>query len=85
MFNFPGGPGCSSLDGLLNEMGPYVANDDGKTLRKNPWAWNRLASVVYIEAPAGVGYSYSTDGNVTTNDDQTSTENYEAFKLFFKV
>ncbi|PAV87210.1 hypothetical protein WR25_18873 isoform A [Diploscapter pachys] len=85
MFWFNGGPGCSSLDGLLNEMGPYVANDDGKTLRKNPWAWNRLASVIYIEAPAGVGYSYSTDGNVTTNDDQTSAENYEAFKLFFKT
>jgi len=38
-----------------------------------------------MEAPAGVGYSYSTDGNTTTNDDQTSTENYEAVKQFFKT
>ncbi|CAI5440763.1 unnamed protein product [Caenorhabditis angaria] len=83
IFWFNGGPGCSSLDGLLNEMGPYVANEDGKTLRENEYAWNKLASVVYIESPAGVGYSYATDGNITTNDDLTSLENYEALKQFF--
>lgn len=25
--------------------------------------------MVYIEAPAGVGFSYARDGNVTTDDD----------------
>ncbi|TKR58553.1 hypothetical protein L596_029982 [Steinernema carpocapsae] len=84
LFWFNGGPGCSSLDGLLNEMGPYVVNKDGKTLRKNDYAWNHLANVIYIEAPAGVGFSYATDGNTTTNDFQTAQENYEAVKAFFK-
>ena len=69
IFWFNGGPGCSSLDGLLNEMGPYEVNEDGKTMKENPYAWNKFASVVYIEAPAGVGYSYASDGNTTTNDD----------------
>lgn len=34
-----------------------------------------MASIVYIESPAGVGYSYSTDGNVKTDDDQVQFEN----------
>ncbi|XGW09549.1 hypothetical protein V3C99_011660 [Haemonchus contortus] len=85
IFWFNGGPGYSSLSGLLKGMGPYVANHDGRSLRENPFSWNKMASLVYIESPAGVGYSYSTDGNITTNDDQTSHENYEAVKQFFQT
>lgn len=69
IFWYNGGPGCSSLEGLLKEMGPYQINPDGKTLRENPNSWNKFASVVYIEAPAGVGFSYASDGNTKTNDD----------------
>jgi cathepsin A (carboxypeptidase C) len=83
IFWYNGGPGCSSLLGLLTEMGPYEINSNGKTLHENPNAWNKFASVVYIEAPAGVGFSFSTDGNTTTNDDQTAIENYEGIKQFF--
>ncbi|KAK6019599.1 serine carboxypeptidase [Ostertagia ostertagi] len=96
IFWFNGGPGCSSLDGLLNEMGPYFVNLDGKGLRENPHSWTevaalgncnflQMASMVFIESPVGVGYSYSTDGNITSDDDRTSLENYEAIKLFFTV
>jgi len=49
----------------------------------NPYYWNKNANVLFLEAPAGVGFSYSTDGNVTTNDDQVSAENYAALKDFF--
>uniref|UniRef100_A0A915L600 Carboxypeptidase n=1 Tax=Romanomermis culicivorax TaxID=13658 RepID=A0A915L600_ROMCU len=80
-----GGPGCSSLDGFLSELGPFLVNDDGDTLRMNPFAWNKKANVIFLEAPAGVGFSYSSNGDVTTNDDQTSMENYRALQHFFET
>lgn len=38
-----GGPGCSSMEGLLAELGPYLVNPDGKTLRENTYAWNTVS------------------------------------------
>ncbi|KAG7252530.1 hypothetical protein CRUP_010882, partial [Coryphaenoides rupestris] len=78
-----GGPGCSSLDGFLSENGPFHVHDDGHTLYENEFSWNKLANVLYLEAPAGVGYSYSDDGNYTTNDDQVAEDNYLALQSFF--
>ncbi|CAH1778736.1 unnamed protein product [Owenia fusiformis] len=79
-----GGPGCSSLDGLLTENGPFTIADDGATVKYNPYSWNTVANVLYIEAPAGVGFSYKPDSNYTTSDDQVSLDNLMAIKSFFK-
>ncbi|XP_040837335.1 lysosomal protective protein isoform X3 [Ochotona curzoniae] len=63
-----GGPGCSSLDGLLTEHGPFL-----------------IANVLYIESPAGVGFSYSDDKLYATNDTEVAQNNYEALKDFFRL
>uniref|UniRef100_A0A914LVR4 Carboxypeptidase n=1 Tax=Meloidogyne incognita TaxID=6306 RepID=A0A914LVR4_MELIC len=84
IFWYNGGPGCSSLLGLFTELGPYLLNKDGSKLIENPHSWNNNASVVFIESPAGVGFSYATDGNVATNDNIAADDNYLAIKQFFK-
>ncbi|VDK72324.1 unnamed protein product [Gongylonema pulchrum] len=58
IFWFNGGPGCSSIQGLLLAFGPFHVKNDGKTLVKNIYSWNKLASIVVIESLPGVGYSY---------------------------
>jgi len=32
-------------------------NDDDSIFRKNEYAWNMEANMIWIESPAGVGYS----------------------------
>jgi hypothetical protein len=50
---FNGGPGCSSLEGLFAEHGQLFVNEtDPSTLYLNPYAWNNISSVLYIESPA---------------------------------
>ncbi|KEH38195.1 serine carboxypeptidase-like protein [Medicago truncatula] len=58
---FNGGPGCSSIAyGEAEEIGPFHINSDGKNLHFNPYSWNQVANILYIDSPVGVGFSYST-------------------------
>lgn len=66
---FNGGPGCSSLLALFSEHGPYVFDDNEFVIKPNPEPWNKRANVLYIESPAGVGYSFAkTDEDLAHND-----------------
>jgi len=55
---FNGGPGCSSMLGFMQEHGPYVMENNSTVFVENEYSWNTNASVLYIEQPAGVGFSY---------------------------
>ncbi|PHT59724.1 Serine carboxypeptidase-like 40, partial [Capsicum baccatum] len=70
-----GGPGCSSLGyGAFQELGPFRVNSDGKTLHKNNYAWNHAANILFMESPAGFGFSYSnTSSDVKSNGDRTTS------------
>jgi len=81
-----GGPGCSSLGGLLSENGPFYANADGKTLRANPNSWNKVANVIYLESPSGVGFSTSqTKSDYTTGDYQTAQDSVIFLQKFLTL
>jgi len=52
-----GGPGCSSMDGALMEIGPYRVKDD-HTLVYNEGSWNEFANIMFVDNPVGTGFSY---------------------------
>ncbi|KAD4888690.1 hypothetical protein E3N88_20763 [Mikania micrantha] len=72
------GPGCSSFGyGAMEELGPFRVNSDGKTLYRNDYAWNNVANVIFLESPAGVGFSYSNrSSDYKTGDKQTAKDSY---------
>ena len=79
-----GGPGCSGLIGFMTEQGPFRPNANN-TLDFNQYAWNNRSNMVFIEAPCGVGFSYSDDADdLKTDDDQTATDNFELIQAFFQ-
>jgi carboxypeptidase C (cathepsin A) len=66
---FNGGPGCSSMLGFMQENGPRMINDSETYIENNPYPWNKRANVIWLESPAGVGYSYAgTEADLSTND-----------------
>ena len=83
---FNGGPGCSSLEGYLYEHGPFHVNPaDTTQLYYNNYTWTQSASIIYIEAPAGVGFSYAdTKADYITDDNQTAADNLAALEVFFQ-
>ena len=83
-----GGPGSSSLLGFLQENGPLLINATGG-LMENPWSWTKVANLLALEAPVGVGYSYCANqvrGQVCDNTDQyTASASRAALVDFFLV
>jgi carboxypeptidase C (cathepsin A) len=64
-----GGPGCSSGIALFAENGPcmFTPSSAGKTI-KNPFSWNSNSSLIFIDQPAGTGYSYGDMDDKDEND-----------------
>ncbi|GER56660.1 serine carboxypeptidase-like protein [Striga asiatica] len=73
-----GGPGCSSMGyGAMSELGPFRVQPDGKTLSMNKDSWNNVANVLFLESPAGVGFSYSNrSSDYVTGDRRTAADSY---------
>lgn len=74
-----GGPGCSSEDGALMEIGPYRLKDDS-TLEYNDGSWDEFANIMFVDNPVGTGFSYAdTDSYV-----QSLQEMADQFIIFLE-
>eukprot|EP01084_Bolivina_argentea_P071926 130659_1 len=67
-----GGPGASSLTGLLAENGPFriVPGSNGKTLTYNNYSWSTHYHMLFVDNPINTGFSFCNDGHEITNEDQ---------------
>ncbi|KAK3142021.1 hypothetical protein QOZ80_4BG0341170 [Eleusine coracana subsp. coracana] len=55
-----GGPGCSSVAyGAAQELGPFLVRSYGTNLTLNAYSWNKAVNLLFLEAPVGVGFSYT--------------------------
>ena len=77
-----GGPGCSSGLALLVENGPCKIDGNGD-LHNNPYSWNSAATIIYIDQPADVGFSYSDQGGLDHNETQVGNDMYAFLQSFY--
>jgi carboxypeptidase C (cathepsin A) len=78
-----GGPGCSSTIAFLWENGPCLANMDGVTTTVNPYSWTEAAHVLWLDQPAGVGFSYGAE--TVDNGEMVGEDGYYFLQTFFQT
>ncbi|KAJ9175098.1 hypothetical protein P3X46_013680 [Hevea brasiliensis] len=78
-----GGPGCSVLSAITYQNGPLTfnyANSSGSIpkLMLNPHSWTKVANIIYLDAPVGSGFSYSTTWEgYKTGDLSSAAQTYD--------
>ncbi len=71
--------------GFIQEHGPCVIEDYDTKVQKNPYPWNLNASVLYLESPAGVGFSVGqTPEDFKFTDHSQSVDTFVALRDFYE-
>lgn len=80
-----GGPGASSMYGLFLEHGPIIVTKQ-KTVIPRKYSWNVKHNMIYIDSPAGTGYSF-TDNELgyAKNETDVGRDLHTALVQFFKL
>jgi cathepsin A (carboxypeptidase C) len=78
-----GGPGASSMVGLLLELGPCVINEHGNGTIYNKYGWSKNTNIIFVDQPAGVGFSYLDEGVPVPSTSFTAAEDMHHFLQLF--
>ncbi|EGG23817.1 peptidase S10 family protein [Cavenderia fasciculata] len=79
-----GGPGCSSEMAIFYENGPFKINED-LSLASNPYSWNLVSNILYVDSPVGTGFSYVEDpSGYSTNEVEVASNLYSLLTQFFE-
>jgi len=82
-----GGPGGSSMFGLLKLHGPILTtvdeNDVLTGVAENPSSWHKKHNMLYIDNPVGAGFSYSN--KMPTTQDEVTDNLYEFLQQWYTL
>lgn len=78
-----GGPGGSGMIGLLQELGPCKINEFGNGTVHNEYGWSKNANVIFVDQPAGVGFSYVDEAVPLPATSWTAAEDMHHFLQLF--
>ncbi|KDQ64208.1 hypothetical protein JAAARDRAFT_166238 [Jaapia argillacea MUCL 33604] len=84
VFWFNGGPGCSSFDGLMMEVGPWRIDGKGG-LKVVEGGWEEYTHMVFIDQPAGTGFSYTSTDRYVHELTEASSQMIEFWSNFYKI
>lgn len=83
---FNGGPGCSSFDGAMMEVGPWRMDGKGGLVWvKDGASWNEYADILFLDQPVGTGFSYVNTNGYTTSLPQAADEVVYFLNQFVQV
>ncbi|KAK7227605.1 hypothetical protein V2G26_015608 [Clonostachys chloroleuca] len=78
-----GGPGCSGLIGMMLELGPCLITNTANSTTRNPYSWTRNSSMIFIDQPAGTGFSYVDEGIELPTDSFVAAADMQIFLRIF--
>lgn len=82
-----GGPGCSSMTGMMWENGPFTIHNDevegSYKLKNNPYSWNEVADVLFVDQPIRAGYSMAARGARLIKTEHEVAQDFHDFLLSF--
>ncbi|XP_011623125.1 serine carboxypeptidase 1 isoform X2 [Amborella trichopoda] len=92
VFWINGGPGCSGMNAVVYLLGPFKIDNDrdymkhGVKVKLSPFSWTKVSSIVYVDSPAGTGFSYADNSDdYETDDSKTIADLYEFILKWYRA